>query len=108
MCHQTVSLVARQLEADGISTVVLGSARDIVEEVGVPRFVFTDFPLGNPVGPPYDEATQASTARLAIELAESAIAPRTTVQFDAAWPNHDWRTSYMIPASPTEVGPPTS
>ena len=36
MCHQTVSLVARHLEASGIPTVVVGCARDIVEECGVP------------------------------------------------------------------------
>ncbi|MGK0277225.1 MAG: D-proline reductase (dithiol) PrdB, partial [Ilumatobacter sp.] len=31
MCHQTVSLVSRHLEAQGITTIVVGSARDIVE-----------------------------------------------------------------------------
>ena len=41
-----MSLVARHLESSGISTVVIGSARDIVEECGVPRFLFVDFPLG--------------------------------------------------------------
>ena len=34
-------------------TVVIGSARDIVEHCGVARFVFTDFPLGNPCGHPW-------------------------------------------------------
>ena len=38
VCHQTVSLVARALEAEGIATVVMGCAKDIVEYVGVPRF----------------------------------------------------------------------
>ena len=39
---QTVGLVARHLEANGIATVVIGSAVDIVERCGVPRFIFTD------------------------------------------------------------------
>ena len=47
-----VSLTARALEAAGISTVVLGCARDIVEHVGVPRLLFSDFPLGNAAGKP--------------------------------------------------------
>ena len=34
MCHQTVSLVARHLEANGIPTIVMGCAKDIVEHVG--------------------------------------------------------------------------
>ena len=48
-----MSLVARHLEAHGIPTVIAGSARDIVEECGVPRFLFSDFPLGNPLGRPW-------------------------------------------------------
>ena len=54
VCHQTLSLVARHLEAAGIATVVMGCAKDIVEHVGVPRFLFSDFPLGNAAGRPND------------------------------------------------------
>src|SRR5262245_31029659 len=50
VCHQSVSLAARALEASGIATVVMGCARDIVEHVGVPRLLFSDFPLGNAAG----------------------------------------------------------
>ena len=56
--HQTVSLTARHLEAAGMPTVILGSALDVVEHCGVPRFLFTDFPLGNPCGKPFDTAMQ--------------------------------------------------
>ena len=61
MCHQTVSLVARYLEAHGIPTVIMGCAKDIVEYVGVPRFLFSDFPLGNAAGKPNDPHSQAAT-----------------------------------------------
>ena len=54
VCHQSVSLAARLLEADGIATVVMGCAKDIVEYVGVPRLLFSDFPLGNAAGRPND------------------------------------------------------
>jgi D-proline reductase (dithiol) PrdB len=47
VCHQTISLAARYLEANGIPTVIMGCAKDIVEFAGVPRFLFNDFPLGN-------------------------------------------------------------
>ena len=60
MCHQTVSLTARHLEENGIPTVVVGSARDVVEECGVARFLFTDFPLGNPCGKPGEVEMQRS------------------------------------------------
>ncbi len=50
VCHQTVSLVARHLEENGVPTVIMGTARDIVEHCGVARLVFSDFPLGSPCG----------------------------------------------------------
>ena len=90
-----MSLVARTLEASGVTTVVIGSARDIVEEAGVPRFVFVDFPLGNPCGKPNDRAMQREIVSLALSVAASAIAPRTTVQAPFRWGTDDWRTNYM-------------
>lgn len=92
-----MSLVARHLEAAGIPTVVLGSARDIVEECGVARFVFVDFPLGNPCGKPGDVAMQRRIVGLAIDVLESTAAPRTTVQAAEVWDPHDdgWRDRFM-------------
>lgn len=95
MCHQTVSLVSRRLEAAGIPTVVVGSARDIVEECGVARFVFVDFPLGNPCGKPDDTEMQGQIVSLALDVVESAIVPRTTVQAPFQWHNTTWRAGFM-------------
>jgi len=90
-----VSLVARHLEAAGILTVVIGSARDIVEQCGVPRFLFTDFPLGNPCGAPYDAEMQRAIMGMALELLAGAQFPRTTVQTPYVWPTDGWRENYM-------------
>jgi D-proline reductase (dithiol) PrdB len=91
-----VSLGARHLEENGIPTVVIGSARDIVEECGVPRFLFVDFPLGNPCGKPDDVQMQCEIAELAIDVLEHAIAPRTTVQAPHVWDTDDgWRDRFM-------------
>src|SRR3984957_17003698 len=68
VCHQTSSLVARHLEANGIATVVMGCAKDIVEHAAVPRFLFSDFPLGNSAGKPHDPASQALTLELALRV----------------------------------------
>ncbi len=93
-----MSLVARHLEAAGIPTVIVGSARDIVEECGVPRFVFVDFPLGNPCGKPWDAAMQRRIVGLAFDVLESAPAPRTTVQAPEVWDAADegWRDRFML------------
>jgi len=95
VCHQTISLTARHLEANGIPTVVMGCAKDIVEHVGVPRFLFSDFPLGNPAGRPNDVASQATTLEMALDLLERAPGARTTRQSPIRWSaNPDWKLDY--------------
>ena len=90
-----MSLIARHLEANGIPTVVMGSAKDIVEHCGVPRFLFSDFPLGNSAGRPNDPNSQATTLELALRLLESAPGPRTTLQSPLRWSDDpSWKLDY--------------
>lgn len=90
-----MSLVSRHLEANGIGTVVIGSARDIVEECGVARFLFTDFPLGNPCGKPNDVEMQRAIVGMALDLVESARLPRTSVQTPFFWSDDEsWKQNY--------------
>jgi len=106
VCHQTVSLAARYLEENGIPTVIMGCAKDIVEYAGVPRFLFSDFPLGNPAGRPHDRESQAFTLELALRVLETAPGPRTTVQNPLIWnANPDWKLDYSNVAvlSPEEI-----
>ena len=73
----------------------MGCAKDIVERVGVPRFVFSDFPLGNAAGRPHDVASQDATLALALALLEAAPAARTTVQSPLRWSDSaDWKLDY--------------
>ncbi len=106
MCHQTVSLAARHLEENGVPTVVMGCAKDIVEYCGVPRFLFSDFPLGNAAGRPDDPQSQAFTLELALRVLETAPAPRTTVQSPLRWrEDASWKLDYSNIArlSPAEI-----
>ena len=91
-----MSLVARHLEAHGIPAVIVGSALDVVEHCGVPRFVFTDFPLGNPCGHPWRRDMQTAIVRQALGLLESAAGPRTTEKAPFRWKDDDadWRARY--------------
>jgi hypothetical protein len=90
-----VSLVARHLEANGLPTVIMGCAKDIVEHAGVPRFLFSDFPLGNSAGKPFDVASQAATLELALRVLETAPAARTTVQSPQRWSDDaSWKLDY--------------
>ncbi len=90
-----MSLAARTLEAHGIATVVLGCAKDIVELAGVPRFLFSDFPLGNAAGRPHDVASQDATLEFALRLLETAVGPRTTLQSPLRWTDDaSWKLDY--------------
>lgn len=96
MCHQTVSLAARHLEANGISTVIMGCAKDIVELCGVPRFLFSDFPLGNSAGRPFDVESQRQTLEMALQLLERAPGARTTMQSPLRWSEDAaWKRDYL-------------
>jgi len=87
-----VSLVARYLEENGIPTVLIANARDIVEYCGVARMVFVDYPLGNPCGRPFEVEEQRQIFALALAQLENAAAPRTTVQAPQQWPGgEDWK-----------------
>ena len=90
-----MSLIARYLEWNGIPTMVMGAAKDIVEHAGVPRFLFSDFPLGNSCGKPHAPDTQRFTLDLALKVLESAVGPRTTVQSPLRWTEDgDWKNDY--------------
>jgi len=96
VCHQTSTLTARALEEAGIATVLMGCAKDIVEHAAAPRFLFSDFPLGNSAGLPHDVASQDQTLELALRLLESAPGPQTTMQSPLRW-NADgrWKLDYL-------------
>jgi hypothetical protein len=96
-----VSLAARHLEEQGIPTVVFGCARDIVERCGVPRFVFSDFPLGNPTGKPYDLDMQREILALGLDLLVGATAPGTTVVTPYEWSaDRSWKDKVFTKEQP--------
>jgi D-proline reductase (dithiol) PrdB len=106
VCHQTVSLAARYLEENGIATIIMGCAKDIVEHCGVPRFLFSDFPLGNAAGRPKDPPSQAFTLELALRVLAAAPASRTSVQSPLRWSSEpSWKLDYsnIERLSPEEI-----
>jgi D-proline reductase (dithiol) PrdB len=101
-----VSLAARHLEDNGIPTVIMGCAKDIVEYCGVPRFLFSDFPLGNSAGRPNDIESQAQTLELALRVLETAPAARTTVQSPLRWRDDaSWKLDFsdVSKLTPAEI-----
>jgi hypothetical protein len=74
----------------------MGCAKDIVEHAAVPRFLFSDFPLGNSAGKPHDVASQDQTLELALRVLEAAPGPRTTMQSPLSWAaDASWKLDYL-------------
>ncbi len=87
-----MGLISRYLEEHGIPTVVMGAARDIVEHCGVARFLFLDFPLGNPCGEPGQVMQQRDVFQMALDLLVNAQGPMTTQMAPYQWPKgDDWK-----------------
>jgi hypothetical protein len=74
--------------------------------MGVLRFLFSDFPLGNGAGRPKDRESQVFTLDLALSVLDSAPAPRTTVQSPLRWSaDPAWKLDYcnIERLSPEEI-----
>lgn len=91
-----MSLLARHLESHGIITLIIGSAIDIVEHCGVPRYLHNDFPLGNSCGVPYDAAMQLAIMKQGLTLIEKTEQARTTKRTEYQWKDNVWRKDYAL------------
>ena len=90
-----MSLVARHLEHCAIPSIVVGSALDIIEHVGVPRYLHTDFPLGNPLGTPFDREMQRQHVDMALALLNEACQANTVSRSPFSWQGDaGWRDDY--------------
>lgn len=79
----------------------MACAKDIVEHCGVARLLFTDFPLGNPCGEPFNVEQQRAIFSIALDLLESATVPRTTVQSPFNWSKGDqWKELILTKEQP--------
>ena len=91
-----MSLVARHLEARGIPTLAIVSARDIIEAGRPPRAVFVDYPLGHTTGKPFDPADQLALLRAALEAWPSFEQPGRIIDLDRRWAEDEgWKADEM-------------
>ena len=96
-----MSLVARVLEAGGISTVTYTNARDIAASAGNPRQVFLNYPLGNSAGRPNDPENQRSVLRAGLKLLEDAESPGIIVDLPYTWSDSgEWMEKFMTDEQP--------
>ncbi len=96
-----MSLVARVLEAGGISTVTYTNGRDIAASDGNPRQIFLNYPLGNPAGRPHDADNQRDVLRAGLKLLEEADKPGIIIDLPYVWSeNKAWMEKFMTDEQP--------
>jgi hypothetical protein len=85
MCNQAVSLVAAELERQGISTVVIQLLREVAERVRPPRALVVPFRHGYPLDRPNDPPRQLAVLEAALRLLEDGqLGPPTLMPFQPA------------------------
>ncbi len=79
-------VLARTLEAHGLSTILVTMMPHWAEKVGVPRTLAVEFPFGHTLGQPGNVEQQMGIIREALRVLATAVAPGTLVHSAAAWP----------------------
>jgi hypothetical protein len=88
MCNQTVGLIQRQIEFEGISTVAISIVREISEKVKPPRTYFLKYPFGHALGEPFNKKQQESIFKACLSVLESAKEPGIIVDSLYRWRRH--------------------
>lgn len=76
---QSVGLIQRAIEEQGIPTVSISLNRTITEKVRPSRALLVGFPLGHPMGRPFDRALQIGLLTEALRYVKTIREPGTIV-----------------------------
>jgi hypothetical protein len=109
VCHQSVGLIAREIERAGIPTLCMSSAWDITFAVRPPRAVFVNFPLNHQTGKAGDAPLQRRILLDALRAFEMLWAPGQMLVLSYVWDPADrsWEDTDYGPAFvPYGVGTP--
>jgi len=88
-----VGLIARTIEEGGVPTLTIGSCRDMMAAVKLPRAVFVDFPLGRQCGRPGEQDLQIRILKDALKTLVEAQVPGEIVDLPYQWPDSfDWES----------------
>jgi D-proline reductase (dithiol) PrdB len=101
-----VGLVANGLEALGISTLVVGTVRDVMEQTHAPRSVFVDFPVGRTFGHPGHAEQHQQVLAAALARATAFSAPGAIDDLPFQWAGADRSWEGMVNAEVTRRNQP--
>ena len=94
-------MLARVIEAAGISTVLVTMMPFWSEKMGVPRTLAVEFPFGHALGHAGDRDEQLAVIREALRVLREARQPGTVRHMEREWPDFEkWKTAWYPPALP--------
>lgn len=85
MCNQSVGLIQRSIETEGISTVGISIVRRFSEKVKPPRTVFLRWPFGHPLGEPFNVPQQRTVLKAAFKALYSIETPGEIMDLPFTW-----------------------
>jgi hypothetical protein len=99
-----VPVLARVIEAAGISTVLVTMMPYWAEKLRAPRTLGVEFPFGHPLGRAGQRDEQLAVIRRALKLLRETTDPGTVWDYEHQWPEdeEEWRRRWQ-PQEPSPV-----
>ena len=91
-----MGLLAREIEASGVTTVALALVRELAVLVKAPRMLYLHWPFGHALGEPYKDDQQYTVLHDVFSMARCAPRPGLIVDLPYPWrrqtypPISDW------------------
>jgi len=93
-----VGLLAREIEAAGVTTVALALVKEVAVAARAPRFLYLHWPFGHALGEPGNVAQQRTVLHDMLSMATRAPRPGLIIDLPYRWrrevyaPVEDWTT----------------
>ena len=93
-----MGLLAREIEARGVTTVGLALVKEVAIASDAPRFLYLHWPFGHALGEPRNVAQQRTVLHDMLSMATSAPRPGLVIELPYRWrretylPVTDWNT----------------
>ena len=85
-----MGLLAREIEACGVTTVALALVRELAIAVHAPRMLFLHWPFGHAIGEPGNRLQQLTVLHDAFSMAQAAPHPGLVVDLPYQWRRHQY------------------
>ena len=97
-----MGLLAREIEARGVTTVGLALVKEVAVAAHAPRFLYLHWPFGHALGEPGNVAQQRTVLHAMLSMAVSAPRPGLVIELPYRWRREtypavgDWKTPSQV------------